>query len=331
MKIISFMLLLIAFVYIFLLMSALRSISTKELKRRARSGDKIAERLYKTAAYGASADILLWLLGGSALGLAVVLGHQASWWLALIIVIAALLLLWTPKKPGAYGSAAWSATSMLSVPISKLLSWLQPVLGRLGKKEPALVHAGIYEKADLLDLLSHQNHRVDNRIPEADLKLAFNALQLGDKTVGMVMKPRRSVSWVNEDDSIGPLLMDELHASGLTSFPVINGSAKKNVNPEVVGTLYLSDLIGKAAGGRVGDAMAKKVYFINESDTLRAALAAFNKTHQHLLVVVNNFEEVVGVLTFDQMLALILGESSADTFDQYHDKKAVAAKAKPAA
>jgi CBS domain containing-hemolysin-like protein len=66
------------------------------------------------------------------------------------------------------------------------------------------------------------------------------------------------------------------------------------------------------------------VHYINEADDLHAALDAFNKTRAPLLVVVNNFEEVAGVLTLDDVLSLILGRKIESGFYDYHDLKSVA-------
>ena len=53
---------------------------------------------------------------------------------------------------------------------------------------------------------------------------------------------------------------------------------------------------------------------------------AFLKTHHHLLVVVNHFEEIVGVLSIEDVLEQIVGQPIVDEFDNYEDLRAVAAK-----
>jgi Mg2+/Co2+ transporter CorB len=72
--------------------------------------------------------------------------------------------------------------------------------------------------------------------------------------------------------------------------------------------------------------MRVDVYYINEQATLDHALNAFLKTKHHLFIVVNEFEDVVGVLSVEDVLEQIIGQQIQDEFDQYDDLRAVAAK-----
>lgn len=327
MKTLLFFVLIILFLSAILLERAARSITPKEFKRRARADyDPIATRLHKMTAYGQSLELFLWVTAAGSLSALVIIAARSSLWSAVIIIVVATWLLWTKKPLKSYGNLAWKLAGLLAPLVSWVLSYLQPILGRFGGLRLAPRHTGAYEKEDLLEILTAQNRQHDNRISESDLKLAFHTLQFGDKSVGKIMKPRKAVKWVSEDEPISPAVMDELHASGFSSFPVVKDASKKTPSPEVVGTLYLNDLIDRPAGGKVRDVTHRDVYFINESANLREALAAFSKTHHHLLIVVNNFEEVVGVLTFELLVEQILGEKIANEFDNYGNKRAVASK-----
>jgi CBS domain containing-hemolysin-like protein len=76
---------------------------------------------------------------------------------------------------------------------------------------------------------------------------------------------------------------------------------------------------------KVSDIMSKDVRYIHEEESLDQALRAFLKTHHHLFVVVNNFEEFVGVLSIEDVLEEIIGKEIVDEFDAYDDLRAVAA------
>lgn len=323
-----YILLLLGFIKCILLYKLYNSVALVELKRQARADSKRAATLYKVAAYQASLDVFLWLIGTAAGAALIIWSARTNWWLAaLAMVLAAWLIIWipSPKPDGWVGALA----SLSSKYLAGLLSFLQPVLGRLASLMPPAgrvhIHTGLYEKKDLLEFISSQGKQPDNRIDNTDLRIAAGAMSFGDKLVGSIMTPRRQVKFVTASDSIGPLLMDELHKSGHSRFPVVKDSAKA-ASPQIVGTLYLNDLIGHDGSGKIKDLARKDVFYVNESSNLRQALAAFLKTHHHLLIVVNDFEEIAGVLSIEDVLEQIIGKQIVDEFDAYENLRAVAAK-----
>jgi len=312
-----------------LLYKVFHSIPALELKRRARAGDKRAAALHKVAVYGRTFDLLLWLLGTMSAAVLVIWSARTNWWVAgLVMVAAAWLAAWLrfPADGFAGRPAMWAAPVY-----ARLLSFIDPLLRPIARLLPSdsPLHTGLYEKRDLLELLGSQHKQRDNRVAESDLRIAYNALTFGDKTVGKIMTPRRQVKMVGSNETIGPMLMDELHKSGFSRFPVVKDSTKV-ASPQIIGTLYLNNLIGYEGNGKVKDLARPEVYFINEDSTLHLALSAFLKTHHHLLIVVNSFEEMVGVITLEDVLEQILGKRIADEFDSYDSLRAVAARGKTA-
>lgn len=309
-----------------LLYKVFHSVPTLELKRRARTGDKRAATLYRVAAYEQSFYLFLWLMGTAVAATLIIWSARTSWWLAAIVVTAsAWLAAWTSLPPDGW---AGRAAMFLAPAYALVLSFLEPVLKPLVRlPSHKQKHTGLYEKKDLVELLGSQYRQSDNRVPEANLKIAYNALTFGDKTVAKIMTPRAKVKMVSANATAGPMLMDDLHKAGFSRFPVVKDSAKA-ASPQIVGTLYLNQLIDKGGSGKVKDFMLPDVYFINEDVTLHEALAAFLRTHHHLLVVVNSFEEMVGVITLEDVLEQILGKQIIDEFDNYENLRAVAAMAK---
>jgi CBS domain containing-hemolysin-like protein len=304
---------------------ALGMLSPKELKRRARGGhDKKAASIYKMSAYGRSLGILLWLKGVAAAVIlfAVLISHSWLWALIFIAVTTWLVRVW---QPAGTTSWSWSWASAVSPTVSWVMNYLKPVLRRLeGLSKPSPPSHAVYEQEDLVELLQAQAKNPENRIPEEDLKIAAGALMFGSQDVGGAMTPLRKVRIVHENEQVGPLLMDELHDSGFSRFPVTSEGGDKST-PEIIGTLYIKDLISHTGSAHVRELMDKKVYYVNETAGLRDALNAFLKTHHHLFVVVNNFEEIVGVLSIEDVLERILGRQIVDEFDRYDDLRAVAA------
>ena len=303
---------------------ALSVLSPKELKRRARGHDQRAHAIYKMSAYGKSLSLLLWTKGVAATAILFLVVFSSSWLMAFIFVavLAWLVRVWQPVSTD---SLVWTWAATVAPAVSKVMSYLQPILIRLERLVRSSPSGNaVYEEEDLVELLEAQAKKPENRIPEEDLKIAAGALVFGSRSVSSTMTPLRKVRLVNENEQVGPLLMDELHESGFSRFPVIRDGGDKN-SPEIIGTLYIKDLIAHGGSAHVRELMDKKVYYANEAASLRDALDAFLKTHHHLFVVVNNFEEIVGVLSIEDVLEQIIGKPIIDEFDKYDDLRAVAA------
>ncbi len=308
------------------LLKVYKQVPEKELKRHARDGDALAEALFSVVSFGLSVDIFLWFLIGLSGGLLfVLLANSVALWLATIIT--ALLIwfgfAWLPNSRDTILSQ--NIAKYFAVPLSKVLSLSYPLIKKIefiiNKYHPIQIHTGLYSREDLVDLLGKQKGQLDNRIPNNELLIAKNALTFSNKFVQDVMIPRRIIKSVNVTESIGPVLMEELHKTGHSRFPVYEGS-KDNF----VGIVYMRDMLKSRAGGSVKGLMEQKIYFVHDESKLGDVLQAFLKTHHHMFLVVNQFEEIVGLITLEDVLEQIIGKPIIDEFDAYEDLRAVAAK-----
>lgn len=298
----------------------------KELRRRARAGEDVAGLLYQVAAYGASLKVTLGVVAVLAnAGLFFFIANNSAPWVAigLIMLLLWLFYIWLPMQSVQRWTvkvAAW-----ISPPLARVLHYLHPLVDRvhafIRRHRPLHVHSGMYEVDDLLELLRAQAQQVDNRISPAALHVAQAALTFADKQIRSIYTPRRVVKSVAADDAIGPVLLSELHESGFSRFPVYEADQPDNI----VGILLLRDLVDARKGGKVRTYMHKKVCYIHEEQTLEHGLDAIIKTHQQLFVVVNSFEEYIGVVSIEDILEEVIGRSIMDEFDAYEDMRAVAA------
>lgn len=297
-----------------------------ELKRRARADDDFAKLLYSAAAYGASTQVLLWfIIGLAGAGFFVLVSTSLPSWIALIVSVALVWIgfAWLPNT--STGTLGRLAVRYATPTFTAVLSRLYPVLDRIAlwsKKHARIsIHTGLYEKEDVIDLLIKQKKQSDNRMSEDELSTVRGSLTYGDKLIRDIMVPWRVAKTVAATDSVGPHVMDELHASGHSRFPVYQDKPDN-----LVGMLYARDLIGAKNGGQIKDLMEKGVFYIHEDQTLSQALKAFLKVKHHLFVVVNSFEEKVGIITLEDVVEQILGKQVVDEFDKYDDLRAVASR-----
>ncbi|MEO8105093.1 MAG: CBS domain-containing protein [Candidatus Saccharibacteria bacterium] len=297
----------------------------RELKRLAARHDPLASRLYTAVAYGSSLRALLWLfIGLTSAGGVVLLARQAPLWLSLSAV---LLLLWAAFSwlPASRVTPLGARLAVLvTPPIVWLLNYLHPLISRaaplIERRYSAPHHTGLFERSDVVDLLDRQGRQADNRLTPEELAIISSALNFGDRQVSSLVTPRAAIKTILKNEIVGPVLIDELHKLDLP-FVLVKDSPKG----KICGLLRRQTL-GLMSSGQVSEHMDKTVYYLHESDSLSEALHAFFVTNYPLFVVVNSFDEYVGVATIESVLKQLLGHMPGDDFEQYADRPAVAAR-----
>lgn len=295
----------------------------RELKRRAERHDRDAVALYRAVAYGNSLRTLLWLyIGLTGAATIILLARTLPVWASLLIVGPLLWIAFSLIPATRTTRPGLRLTVLITPLIAKLLEYLHPLLSRgaeeVERRYTAPEHTKLFEKEDLLELINRQQNQADSRLTEEELEIVKRALNFDSYRVGDITTPRKRVKTVLADDTIGPILIDEIHKSG-QDYALVRESARG----PVVGTLAFRQL-NLSSSGRVKDGMRSTVYYLNENDLLSQALHAFFTTNQPLFVVINNFEEYVGILTINNVVKQLLGHVPGDDFDQYSDLSAVA-------
>lgn len=281
-----------------LIYKCLEHLPPAELRRRARSGHDGG--LYRLGNFGNRSFLVLGIFASISLTVLVVLLN--SWWQVLLVSLSAVWLI-AGHKTSSNGAIIKFA--------NRLAGALASLMLRLGFK-PGQPHrysaTTIYEKEDLLELLNRQTRQPHNRISDTDLTIAATALTFTTKKVSDAMTPLAKTKIVGESDDIGPHLLDELHKAGSDSFVVTKDTAK-SAKFQPVGILYLDNALEHGEGGLVKDAMTPGIEYIDEDLGMGQALELFLKRKCHVFIVINNFEECVGVLSLQMALGQIFGKA----------------------
>lgn len=196
----------------------------------------------------------------------------------------------------------------------------RPIIGKIIRNISLDVNDPILSsREELLHLVESAGHILTGD----EKKLIVNGLHFADKTVESIMTPRGVVATIAASEVLGPLVLDDLHKTGYSRFPVIDGDID-----HMVGMLHARELLtlGNKQSQTAREAMEKKVYYIREDQTLDHALAAFLKTRHHLFVVVNGYRETAGIITLEDVIEALLGRKIVDEFDLHDDLRAVAAR-----
>jgi len=81
----------------------------------------------------------------------------------------------------------------------------------------------------------------------------------------------------------------------------------------IVGTLFVKDVLKLAEqGGRVKDVIKRDVCYVHEDFSLGQVWQTFIKTKHNLFIVVNSFEEFVGIITIEDVIAQVIGRPLID-------------------
>ena len=167
-------------------------------------------------------------------------------------------------------------------------------------------------------------HLVENAgeiLTDDEKKLLTNGLHFPERHVEAIMTPRGVIETIPKQELVGPLMLDALHKTGHSRFPVVDGDID-----HVVGVLHIKELLNlkDKDSKTAAQAMDSHVYYINQDQTLDRALAAFIKTRRHLFIVVNGYRETAGIITLEDVMEALLGREIVDEYDIHDDLRVVA-------
>lgn len=293
-------------------------ISDYELRRRVHAGDEQAKFLQRRDTALPDVVALRFAMQVLLKVVFVAVGFAVFGWVWLLAAVVALLFLDSATRLAVISQRAQHLYEVREPRLiafterwHKLLRWLRGAGGHVPGQF-------VYSKEELIERLK----ATPGVVSKDELALVQHGLRFSDKTVREVMTPRSVIDALEVGDALGPVALDHMHNSGHSRFPVY-----KHDIDHVVGLLYLRDLVPlKKSVRRASDAMHQEVLYIRDDHTLEHALAAFLRTHHHLLIVVNAYRETVGLLSLEDVLEALIGRKIIDEFDKHEDLRAVAAR-----
>ena len=198
--------------------------------------------------------------------------------------------------------------SVLLLPVSRLLVLLGNALtpGRGFRNGP---FASEIELREVVDLAQQRGVVADD-----ERRMIQSVFELGDTPAREVMVPRTELAWIARDKTAGQATSLAVR-SGHSRIPVIG----ENVD-DVVGVVYLKDLVQRTYystnGGRdtaVSDVM-RKAAFVPDSKPLDALLREMQLDRVHMVLLVDEYGAIAGLVTIEDVLEEIVGEI-ADEYD----------------
>jgi CBS domain containing-hemolysin-like protein len=262
-------------------------------------------------------------LGSVAVGALAVHFYSTSTVLGISIAFGAILLIFSEVLPKNIGIAhrrelqpyvvypiAWMRRVLLPV------TWVCALVVRPFVGPPAPLHGSSEE----IKLLAERGAQ-EGTLTKSESSIIANALSLDNVRVSEIMTPRTVVTALNRSASVGEVFRDH-PTLPFGRMPVFG----KNLD-DILGIVRSRDLLkAKAHDQDAGlvEQFMQEAQFIPETATLEDALQVSLKTHNKLLVVVDEFGATSGVVTMEDVIEHLLGREIFDKDDVAVDMRELA-------
>ncbi|HZP09097.1 HlyC/CorC family transporter [Methyloceanibacter sp.] len=181
-----------------------------------------------------------------------------------------------------------------------------------------LLGTSISDEADVLS--AHEELRgtielihKEGGVVKLDRDMLGGVLDLRELTVSDIMVHRTKMDAINADLP-NEAIVDAALKSSHTRLPLWRGERE-----EIVGVLHAKTLL-KALRNSKGDlskidilALAAPPWFVPDTTTLKDQLSAFLKRKAHFAVVVDEYGEVMGLVTLEDIIEEIVGDITDET------------------
>jgi Mg2+/Co2+ transporter CorB len=249
-------------------------------------------------------------------------GNNGVWIASLVLTV--VILIFSEVAPKTVAAVhperiAFPASYVLYILLKILypVVWLVNGLATLVLK-PFRVRTNI----DLIEHLNREELRTlvkegGERIPDDHQRMLINILDLEQATVEDVMIPRQDIVGIDLDDDWEEILL-QLTQTVYTRMPVFRESID-----QVEGLLHIRTVIAKLAHGALTfDELKRSVrrpYFIPEGTALTQQLLEFQRRERRMGLVVDEYGDIQGMVTLDDILEEIVGEYTTESRGKSRD------------
>lgn len=166
------------------------------------------------------------------------------------------------------------------------------------------IHRTPQTRPEIRQLLRDARHR---KIIDSDvLGIMEGALTVSELQVREVMVPRTQMTIVNQEDRPA-VYLKQIIESGHSRFPVFGEGAD-----EVLGILLAKDLLVQILNhdspATPLEKLLRPATFVPESKRLNVLLREFRENRNHMAIVINEYGNVSGLVTIEDVLEEIVGE-----------------------
>jgi putative hemolysin len=187
--------------------------------------------------------------------------------------------------------------------LSTCTRWIMRLLRLGGVDDNAITE----EEIQLLVSESHEQGLID----DDERNMMQRVMRLGDRTVESMMTPRTRIVWLDANASFEENFA-EMRETPYSRYPVYRGS-----DADVLGVLEVKSLLD-AFESRTRDLFGtlRPALFVSESTHALKLLEIFREEQQSLALVVDEYGEVTGMVTVNDLMGAVIGRlQSGETPD----------------
>jgi len=155
-------------------------------------------------------------------------------------------------------------------------------------------------------------------IPRQHQQMLVSILDLENATVEDIMVPRNEIIGIDVDDD-WDRIMEQLRQSQHTRLPVYQGEIDR-----IIGLLHMKQVVHELARGHLeletltAAAQAREPYFVPSGTTLNTQLLNFQRNKRRMAFVVDEYGDIQGLVTIEDILEEIVGEFTSDPATMMH-------------
>ncbi len=155
-------------------------------------------------------------------------------------------------------------------------------------------------------------------IPHRHQQMLVSILDLENATVEDIMVPRNEIIGIDVDDDWDKVL-EQLRQSQHTRLPVYEGEID-----HIIGVLHMKRVVHELARGRldrdglIEASNSRDAYFVPSGTTLNTQLLNFQRDRRRMAFVVDEYGDIQGLVTLEDILEEIVGEFTTDPATMMH-------------
>lgn len=223
------------------------------------------------------------------------------------------LALDNPERIAALVSPAMKILATIASPAVRLLSASTDLVLRVVGMKPSTEPPITEEEIKLLI----SQGTTAGVFEEAEQEMVERVFRLGDRRVGVLMTPRKRVTWLDLDDP--PEKHRRIIARSTHSrFPVCQGRLT-----HLHGIVHVKDLLARSLAGRPLDLKSalQQPLFVSETTHVPQLLERFKESGTDVAMVIDEYGTIEGMVTLTDILEALVGE--LPSLDEREEPKVV--------